>query len=116
MPFYLMAPAHRPKIRALVVALEAVFSAVFWSMVPSEKEFGLSHMCPWNPDAFEWLGLRPHSPLRETIRCPEGEMGFLFACFGNVAIAELVCHIICEVNRSSELQRKERAKEYKVPS
>lgn len=37
-------PAHRPKIRTLNVALEAVFSAVFWSMVPSEKEFGLSHM------------------------------------------------------------------------
>lgn len=82
-----------------------------WSLLRRSSAFLIC-----DPDAFEWLGPGPHSPLRETIRCPEGEMGFLFACFGNVAIAELVCHIICEVNRSSELQRKERAKEYKVPS
>jgi Zinc-finger of C2H2 type len=73
-------PSHRPKIRTIVVALEAVFTAVFWAFVPSEdgntSRFGLDHMCPWDQDAFEWLGLCSHSSLQESIRCPEGELDF----------------------------------------
>jgi hypothetical protein len=73
-------PSHCPKIRTVVVALEAVFTALFWAFVPSEdgntSRFGLDHMCPWDQDAFEWLGLCLHSPLKESIRCREGELDF----------------------------------------
>jgi hypothetical protein len=69
-------PANGPTVRTAVVALEAVFAAVFWAFVPSGKDFGLSHMCPWDRDAFEWLGLCSHSPLHEGIRCLDDEMDF----------------------------------------
>jgi hypothetical protein len=69
-------PASIPEIRTLFAALEAVFTAVFWAMVPSENAFGFSHMCPWDRDAFEWLGLGSHNPLHEAIRCHDGEMDF----------------------------------------
>jgi Pyruvate/2-oxoacid:ferredoxin oxidoreductase delta subunit len=68
--------ANIPKIRTVIAALEAVFTAVFWALVPSENAFGLSHMCPWDRDAFEWLGLASRSPLHEAIRCRDGEMDF----------------------------------------
>ncbi|KAG4431265.1 Heat shock 70 kDa protein [Cadophora sp. M221] len=65
-----------PIIRTLVLALEAVFTALFWAFVPSDKDFGVSHLCPWNPDDFEWLGLCSHSSLREKMQCKDGEMDF----------------------------------------
>jgi hypothetical protein len=41
-------PSHCPKIRTVVVALEAVFTALFWAFEPSEdgntSRFGLDHM------------------------------------------------------------------------
>lgn len=69
-------PANIPTLRTVVVTLEAVFTAVFWAFVPSENGFGLSHMCPWDRDAFEWLGLCSHSALHEGIRGLDGEMDF----------------------------------------
>jgi hypothetical protein len=69
-------PANIPRIRTFIVALEALFTAVFWAFAPSEKTFGISHMCPWDRDAFEWLGLASHSPFHEAIRCRDGEMDF----------------------------------------
>jgi hypothetical protein len=73
-------PSHCPKIRTVVVALEAVFTALFWAFEPPEdgntSRFGLDHMCQWDQDAFEWLGLCSYSSLQESIRCPEGELDF----------------------------------------
>lgn len=69
-------PANIPKIRTLWVALEAVLTAVFWALVPSEKNFGLAHMCPWDESTFEWLGICTHNPLHEAIRCREDELDF----------------------------------------
>lgn len=69
-------PGEIPRIRTLIVALEAIFSALFWTFIPSKKSFGLSHLCAWDRDGFEWLGLCSHSPLKEWIRCPDGEMDF----------------------------------------
>ena len=69
-------PANIPKIRTVIAALEAIFTAVFWAFVPGDNGHGLSHMCPWDRDAFEWLGLCSHSSLREAIQCRDGEMDF----------------------------------------
>ena len=71
-------PGDVPRIRTLVVVLEAVFTAIFWGFIPSENEnkFGLSHMCPWDTDETEWLGLGSHSPLCEPIMCRDGELDF----------------------------------------
>lgn len=66
--------ANVPRIRTLIVALEAVFTGLFWAFAPSEKTYGLAPMCPWDRDAFEWLGLCSHSPLHEAIPCRNGEM------------------------------------------
>jgi hypothetical protein len=68
--------ANIPTIRTLIVALEGIFTALFWALVPSEKTFGLSHLCPLDPDTFEWIGLGSHSPLREGIRGLTGEMDY----------------------------------------
>lgn len=71
--------ADRPKIRTVVVALEAVFTALFWAFAPGKDDtgnFGLGHMCPWAQDSFEWLGLCTHSSLREEIKGLDGEMDF----------------------------------------
>jgi hypothetical protein len=61
-----------------LLLLEALFTAIFWAFVPSESEFGLSHMCPWDTNEFEWLGLASYGPLREAIRCRDGEMDELY--------------------------------------
>jgi hypothetical protein len=71
-------PVNVPRIRTFIVALEALFTAIFWAFVPSENEFGLSHMCPWDTNEFEWLGLASYGPLREAIRCRDGEMDELY--------------------------------------
>jgi hypothetical protein len=71
--------AHIPKIRTVVVTLEALFTALFGAFVPfgdNTDGFGFGHMCPWDQDTFEWLGLCSHSPLHEIIRCSEGELDF----------------------------------------
>lgn len=60
--------ASIPKMRTVLVALEAVFTGLFWAIIPSEKKFGLWHMCPWDQDSLEWLGLCSHNPLCEAIQ------------------------------------------------
>lgn len=69
-------PAHIPRIRTLIVALEAVFTALFWAVDPSKGGLGLSHLCPWDQHAFEWLGLATHSPLHEGFQCNEADLDF----------------------------------------
>ncbi|OQO13004.1 hypothetical protein B0A48_02468 [Cryoendolithus antarcticus] len=53
--------------RAVFVAMEAAFSAIFWSMRRRDRSYGLAASCPWPREAYEWGGLCGHSPLDEGI-------------------------------------------------
>lgn len=66
--------ANIPRIRTVFVVLEACFSGLFWAFVPSDKKFGLWHMCPWDQDSLEWLGLCSHSSLCEAIQDREADL------------------------------------------
>jgi len=67
-------PAHIPRIRTLIVALEAVFTGLFWAVDPSKGDLG--HLCAWGEHAFEWLGLATHSPLVEGFGGNEADLDF----------------------------------------
>jgi len=58
-----------PVIRVLFVALEAVFTFVFW-MVNTKKTYSAAiwRICPWSQDTLEWDGLCSHSSLVELPR------------------------------------------------
>lgn len=60
-------PRHMPMVCGLIIALEALLAAVFWTYIPSERTFNLAHMCPWNREHLPWLGLCSHSSLTERI-------------------------------------------------
>jgi len=70
------APRYIPRLRTVIVALEALFAAIFWAYVPGKSTFGLDHLCPWNREHFAWLGLCSHSPLSESITRRPGEIDF----------------------------------------
>lgn len=50
------------------MAMEAAFSFLFWSMQPSNKDYGMSACCPWPRDSFLYGGLCSHAPLIESVR------------------------------------------------
>lgn len=63
-------PVHlRPRVSALFLALEAMFSFVFWAMVSKSSEYGYGGraICPWNPDDFPWHGTCGHCSLVEAV-------------------------------------------------
>lgn len=61
------APANLPKLRTVVMVMEAAFTAVFWALYRHDRTYGLAHQCPWPRDLFEWSGLCSHSPLLEGV-------------------------------------------------
>lgn len=66
-PSAVMAPLYR----LLFVALEALFTFVFWAInCKTEYGYGMTHLCPWNRNTLEYDGLCTHHPLSE---CPRGE-------------------------------------------
>lgn len=70
------APADTPTLRTIIVAMEAVFSCVFWSMHSRDASYGFAHLCPWPRNSFEWAGLCSHCPLVESIRPGEADLDF----------------------------------------
>lgn len=61
-------PSARPRIRALCLALEAAFSAIFWCMGSKTADYGhLGAHAVWGRDELPWGGLCTHSPLLKKI-------------------------------------------------
>lgn len=61
-------PPDQPRIRAVCLALEAAFSAIFWCMVSKTSNYGhLGHNAIWDREELPWNGLCTHSPLLEGI-------------------------------------------------
>lgn len=59
-------PVDRPLIRAVCLAFEAGFSAIFWCMRSTTRNYGhLGANSIWNRDELPWGGLCTHSPLVE---------------------------------------------------
>lgn len=63
---------NRPRIRYMVVLLEAIFHCAFWSMNSRKWNFGFSDNCPWSLDSFEYTGLNSHNPLNESFWTADG--------------------------------------------
>lgn len=62
-------PASQPLFRALLLALETAFHAIFWAMWNPEKSYGqLSDNRIWSVSSFSWQGLGTHSPLLESVQ------------------------------------------------
>ena len=62
-----------PITRLFFVALEAVFTFVFWALNCKTKHgFGFADLCPWDRDTLEYGGLCSHNPMSENIR---GDLG-----------------------------------------
>lgn len=61
-------PAQVPMCRLLLIALEATFSYVFWSMRARLGNYGMTHLCPWDISTLEYDGLCSHCALDEGFR------------------------------------------------
>jgi hypothetical protein len=55
-------------LRMLVVAIEAVFSFLFWAMRSRTRDCKMGSCCPWERDKFSYDGLCSHNPLSESVR------------------------------------------------
>lgn len=55
--------AKVPTVRAVVVALEAAFHCLFWSMESDVNPYYFGDNCPWSPQIFEYFGFCSHNPL-----------------------------------------------------
>lgn len=70
----LLVSAHIPPTgtrvvtRSLFLALEAVFSILFWTMHSRKSTYGMPPLCPWSLDDFKYDGCCSHSPLAEGVR------------------------------------------------
>ncbi|KAJ4374108.1 Dolichyl-phosphate-mannose--protein mannosyltransferase 1 [Neocucurbitaria cava] len=53
--------------RLLFLALESMFSLVFWAMVSRTKDYGLPHLCPWDIESLDYDGCCTHTALMEGI-------------------------------------------------
>lgn len=61
-------PADQPRVRALCLALEAAFSAIFWSMLSTTTDYGhLRDNAIWSLEDLPWSGLCTHSALLESV-------------------------------------------------
>ncbi|PIA93668.1 hypothetical protein CB0940_03846 [Cercospora beticola] len=63
-PIFILVPLYR----LFIIGFEAVFSYVFWAFKRRGRDFGLSHICPWDRHSLEYNGLCSHSALDEGIR------------------------------------------------
>ena len=57
-----------PITRLLFIALEGMFSYLFWTMRALKGTYGMSHICPWDRFMLEYDGLCTHCALYETPR------------------------------------------------
>lgn len=51
--------------RIVVLALEAIFACVFWTMSKRDHDYGFNHLCPWPLDSFDYDGTCSHNALKE---------------------------------------------------
>jgi hypothetical protein len=56
-----------PKLRLLLVALEAMFAYMLWAMRTPSRDYGMAHICLWDRSDLEWDGLCSHCSLFEGI-------------------------------------------------
>jgi hypothetical protein len=61
------AAADIPRVRITFVAIEAMFSFMFWTMHSRTKDYGCGQFCPCARLGFEWHGLNSHNPLTESV-------------------------------------------------
>lgn len=62
-------PAIQPLLRALYVAIETAFDAIFWPMRNINTDYGhLGDNVIWSRASFSWAGLCTHSPLMEGVK------------------------------------------------
>lgn len=59
---------NHPKLRVVLLAMEAVFTGVFWALYRRDIPYGLRHICPWSIQSLGWTGLCSHSPLLERVQ------------------------------------------------
>jgi hypothetical protein len=59
--------ADATRMTALIYALEAALSCIFWAFRSQESSYGLSHLCPWPPTTFKYHGLCTHSSLCDAL-------------------------------------------------
>ncbi|KAF2429891.1 hypothetical protein EJ08DRAFT_263104 [Tothia fuscella] len=54
--------------RALILAIESLFSVVFWAMFSKTNDYGSPPLCPWDRAVLGYDGLCSHTALIEGIR------------------------------------------------
>jgi hypothetical protein len=59
--------ADIPPVRALFVAMEAMFSFLFWTMKSKKKDYRMGVYCPWERKCFAYDGISSHNPLWEGV-------------------------------------------------
>jgi hypothetical protein len=62
-------PGLQPRLRLLILALEAAFSYVFWAMriVNVKNDYGMSHICLWDRASLGYDSLCSHCSLYEGV-------------------------------------------------
>lgn len=59
--------ADVPFRRLFMVALECAFTFLFWTIRPTDKDYGMGSCCPWPRHLFHYSGLCSHNPLIEAV-------------------------------------------------
>lgn len=55
--------ANVPNIRAVLIALEAIFHWVFWSFAQENNDYSLPPRATWDPSRLPWGGANSHNPM-----------------------------------------------------
>lgn len=53
-----------PRLRLLFIALEAVFTWVFWALPKPDNNYGFPKSVTWDRSTLAWKGASSHNPLR----------------------------------------------------
>ncbi|KAI8935312.1 hypothetical protein NX059_007898 [Plenodomus lindquistii] len=59
--------ANIPRLRVVIVLLEALLACMYWTMYSLEKHYGFGNLCKWDKDTLQWGGLCSHNPLFEPV-------------------------------------------------
>jgi hypothetical protein len=59
--------ANRFVCRCLMLALEAIFAMVFWTMNSKKKDWLMPPLCPWSRESFTYDGLCTHFSINEGV-------------------------------------------------
>jgi hypothetical protein len=68
------APDQIPRLRVLLLLLEAAFTCMFWSLCRRDKPYGIEYLAPWSVDSYPWDGLCSHSPLLDSAQVRPGDL------------------------------------------